>query len=122
GAAVFLFRDGTAITPAVTSGILESITRDTLLRLLPEVLGVPALQREVDRTELYVADEVLFCGTAAEVTPIVSVDRIAMGEGEIGALTMQIERLYHDMVRGIDPRYPEWRTSVAARTAEGARS
>jgi len=121
GAAVFLIRDGVAVTPAVTSGILESITRDTLLRLLPEALDVPVLQREVDRTELYVADEVLFCGTAAEVTPIVSVDRIAVGDGEIGPITARVERLYHDVVRGLDPRYPEWRTTVAAGTTAGAR-
>ncbi len=112
GAAVFLVRDGTAITPAVTSGILESITRNTLLRLMPEALGVPVVEREVDRTELYVADEVLFCGTAAEVTPITSVDRIPVGTGEIGPITRRVERLYHDIVRGIDPGYPEWRTVV----------
>lgn len=113
GAAVILVRDDVAITPGVTSGILESITRSTLLRLLPEALGVPVVEREVDRTELYVADEVLFCGTAAEVTPIVSVDRIPVGNGEIGPVTARVERLYHDVVRGIDPRYPEWRTTVA---------
>lgn len=119
GAAVYLFRDGVAHTPSITSGILESITRQTLLRLLPACLDLTVHEREVDRTELYIADEVLFCGTAAEVTAITSVDRIPVGTGQIGPLTTQIERLYHDLVRGIDGRYPEWRTTVKPKVAAG---
>jgi len=112
GACVFLVRRGEVITPSVTSGILESITRDTIIRLCRERLGLTVIEREVDRTELYVADEIFCCGTAAEVTPVLSVDRIAARAGGMGPVTRQLDRLYHDVVRGIDEGYAEWRTEV----------
>lgn len=112
GACVFLVRRGEVITPGVTSGILESITRDTAIRLCRERLGLRVVEREVDRTELYVADEVFFCGTAAEVTPVWSIDRIPLRSHGTGPVTRQLDRLYHDIVRGIDAGYAEWRTVV----------
>lgn len=112
GACLMLVRGGKVITPSVTSGILESITRATLIQLLREALHVDVIEREVDRTELYVANEVFVCGTGMEIAPIVSVDRFTVGSGAIGPLTAQIENLYCELVRGIDPRYPEWRTEV----------
>ena len=118
GACLFIIRDGVAITPQVTASILESITRATLITLLREILGVPVVEREVDRTELYVCDEAFFCGTAAEVTPIGSVDRFPVGDGQIGPVTRRLQKLYHDIVRGIDGRFAEWRTPVGVgRTA-----
>jgi branched-chain amino acid aminotransferase len=120
GACVFLVRRGEVITPAVTSGILESITRDAVIRLCRERLGTRVVEREVDRTELYVADEVFFCGTAAEVTPVWSIDRIPLRSGGTGPITRRLDRLYHDIVRGIDPGYAEWRTPVAAGRAAAA--
>jgi branched-chain amino acid aminotransferase len=110
GACVFLVRRGVVTTPSVTSGILESVTRDAVIHLCREVLDVPVVERDVDRTELYVADEVFFCGTAAEITPIWSVDRIPLRSGGIGPITRRLDRLYHDIVRGIDDCYPQWRT------------
>jgi branched-chain amino acid aminotransferase len=115
GACVFLVRRGEVITPGVTSGILESITRDAIIRLCRERLGLRVVERDVDRTELYVADEVFFCGTAAEVTPVWSIDHIPVRSGGTGPLTRQLDRLYHDIVRGIDVGYPEWRTAVDTR-------
>ncbi len=112
GACLMLVRDGNLITPSATSGILESITRATLIELCQNVLGLKVIEREVDRTELYVAAEAFLCGTGAEITPIVSVDRLPVGAGEMGPLTKRIESLYHDLVRGIDARCPEWRTEV----------
>ncbi len=112
GACLFIIRDGVAITPPVTASILESITRATLIILLREVLGVPVIEREVDRTELYVCDEAFFCGTAAEVTPVASVDRIPVGDGQIGPVTRRLQQVYHDVIRGIDARFSEWRTPV----------
>ena len=112
GASLMLVRQDKAITPPVTSGILESITRLTLIKLLSEVLGMEVVEREVDRTELYVAQEAFFCGTGEETTPIVSVDRLPVGNGEVAPLTKKVIDLYHDLVRGIDERYPEWRTPV----------
>lgn len=112
GACVFLVRGGQVITPGVTSGILESITRDAVIRLCRERLGLTVVEREVDRTELYVADEIFCCGTAAEVTPVFSVDRIALRTPGMGPVTRRLDRLYHDIVRGIDEGYAEWRTDV----------
>ncbi len=112
GACLMLVREGKVITPSVTSGILESITRLTLIRLLSEVLGMEVVEREVDRTEIYVAQEAFFCGTGEEISPILSVDRLPVGDGEVGLLTKKVIDLYHDLVRGVDERYPEWRTPV----------
>ena len=108
GACVFLVRDGTAITPPVTGGILESITRATLIDLFREEMSVPVVEREVDRTELYIADEVFMCGSAFEVWPIFSVDRYLIGDGQIGPLTAQLQVEYENVVRGKNPEYSEW--------------
>lgn len=112
GACLIIVRDGKIITPSVTSGILESITRATLIKLSREVLNIDVIEREVDRTELYVAQEAFLCGTGAEITPLASVDRFTLGDGNLGPVTQRIEGLYHDLVRGIDTRYPEWRMQV----------
>jgi len=100
------------IAPPVTSGILESITRDTMFTLLEEVLGVPFEQREVDRTELYVADEVFFVGTGWEIMPVASVDRLPVGGGKAGPVTLRLADSYRKVVTGEDERHPEWRTPV----------
>jgi branched-chain amino acid aminotransferase len=107
-ACVFLVRDGTALTPPVTGGILESITRTTLIQLLEEQMSVPVVEREVDRTELYIADEVFMCGSALEVTPIFSVDRFPVGAGQIGPVTTQLQKEYENVVRGKNPNYSDW--------------
>lgn len=112
GACLMIVRDGKIITPSVTSGILESITRSTLIQLCREILHVDVIEREVDRTELYVAREAFLCGTGAEVTPVASVDRFTLGDGGSAPITQRVESLYHDLVRGIDSRYAEWRTQV----------
>ena len=108
GACVFLIRHGTAITPPVTAGILESITRATLIQLLQDELSVPVIEREVDRTELYIADEVFFCGSALEVTPILSVDRYVVGNGKVGDLTAKLQHVYDQVIRGNNPTYADW--------------
>lgn len=121
GMCLFMVRDGVAITPTITSGILESITRDAVIRLLREELGVVVQEREVDRSELYAADEAFFCGTAWEVTPITSVDRLAVGDGTVGALTRRLQSLYFAVAKGESALYPEWRTPVyAAASARAA--
>jgi branched-chain amino acid aminotransferase len=111
---IFIVRDGVAITPSLTSGVLESITRTAILRLCRDELGIPTQEREIDRTELYVADEVFFCGTGAEVMPVGSVDHYRVGAGGVGPLTARIERLFHDVVRGRHPGYAFWRTPLYA--------
>ncbi|MDE3088784.1 MAG: branched-chain amino acid transaminase [Chloroflexota bacterium] len=112
GACLMIVRDGKVITPSVTSGILESVTRATLIQLCREVLKIEVIEREVDRTELYVASEAFLCGTGAEITPLASIDRFTLGNGSIGPITQRVENLYHDLVRGIDTRHAEWRTEV----------
>ncbi|HEV2109097.1 MAG TPA: branched-chain amino acid transaminase [Thermomicrobiales bacterium] len=112
GACVLLVRDGKIVTPDVTSSILESITRDTLIVLAREVLGVEVIERPVDRTELYLADEVFTCGTAAEITPVVSVDKFDVGSGKIGTVTRELSRVFEDVLRGREERYTHWRTRV----------
>jgi branched-chain amino acid aminotransferase len=114
GYTLFLVRDDQPMTPSVTSNILEGVTRSTLLTLFSESLGVTAEQREIDRTELYVADEAFFAGTAAEVTPILSVDRRPVGEGVMGPLTAKVRDAYFRAVRDGSAPHPEWRTPVYA--------
>jgi branched-chain amino acid aminotransferase len=112
GACIFLVRDGTAITPPVTGGILESITRTTLIQLFQDEMSVPVVEREVDRTELYIADEAFMCGSAYEVMPIFSVDRYQVGNGKVGPLTAQVQTEYDNVIRGKNPKYMDWLTPV----------
>ncbi|MBW3631933.1 MAG: branched-chain amino acid transaminase [Chloroflexi bacterium] len=112
GACVMLVSGNQVVTPHVGSGILESITRDALIVLLREVLDLEVVEREVDRTELYLADEVFTCGTAAEVTPITSIDKYPVGNGSIGPVTRALESAFDDVLRGRDARYGHWRTPV----------
>lgn len=115
GSCLMLVRDGTLITPDVTSSILESITRDAIITMARDDLGLEVVERPVDRTELYIADEVFMCGTAAEITPVVSIDKYQVGDGKIGPITHRLEQLFHDVLRGIDPRHEEWRTPVGVK-------
>ena len=111
-ACLYIIRDGVAITPPVSAGILESITRDVVRQLLQDELDIPVVERDVDRTELYIADEMFICGTGAEVQAVHSVDRYTIGNGGIGPIVADLEQLFNDIVRGKDNRYPEWRTGV----------
>lgn len=112
GACLFLIRDGVAMTPDVTQSILESITRETLLAGFREWLGGQAVERPLVRTELYLADEAFFCGTGQEVRPILSIDRLPVGDGRIGPLTAKLQQRYFDVVSGRGADHPEWRTAV----------
>jgi branched-chain amino acid aminotransferase len=113
GATFFMVRRGQVVTPPLSADILESITRTTLIEdLVPRVLGQEVVEREIDRTELYVADEAFFCGSGYEITPIVSVDRFPLGDGRVGPMTRRLSSAYLNLVRGIDKSHPEWRTSV----------
>jgi branched-chain amino acid aminotransferase len=119
GACLAMIKDGVFITPDVTQSILESITRDALMTLASDVLGVPVIERAIDRTELYTADELFTCGTAAEISPIVSVDHYDVGSGDIGPITKALEAAFDDTLRGNESRFPHWRTQVLGRAAVG---
>ena len=113
GGCIFIVRNGVLITPGVTSGILESLTRDSILRMALET-GQAAETRDVDRTELYIADEIFYCGTGQEITPVISVDRIPAGDGKPGKITRAMQALYDKQVRDIAPENRDWRTPVYA--------
>jgi branched-chain amino acid aminotransferase len=111
GATFFMVRKGRLVTPPVTADILESITRTTLIDVIcPELFGMSVDEREIDRTELYVAEEAFFCGSGYEITPITSIDRFPLGDGNVGPITQRLQRAYLDIVRGTDKRFAEWRT------------
>lgn len=112
-ACFFMVRDGKLITPSVTSNILESITRDTILTLYKEMTGRDAEQRDVDRSELYFAEEAFVCGTGQELLPVTSIDKLPVGQGEVGELTKKLRQRYFDIVRGNTPDHPEWRTVIS---------
>ena len=112
GACVMIVRDGRIITPDLSSSILESITRDALITLARDGLGIEVVERQIDRTELYLADEVFTCGTAAEITPVVSIDKYDIGSGTQGPVTAALETLFLRVLRGEEQAFAHWRTTV----------
>ena len=111
GSNLYMVRDGTLVTPPVTDDILEGITRQTIIALAQE-LGYSVIERSIDRTELFIADEIFFCGTGAQVAPCVKVDGRPVGSGAIGPVATRIGDRYYALARGDDPAHPEWRTAV----------
>jgi branched-chain amino acid aminotransferase len=111
GMCIFMIRNGVAITPSVTSDILESITRDTVIMLLRD-MGVEVRERDMDRSELYDASEAFFCGTGWEVTPLNNVDGSPIGTGAPGDLTRELQRRYFDLVNGVAQDTHGWLTEV----------
>jgi branched-chain amino acid aminotransferase len=110
GETVFVVRDGTIMTPGLETGILHGVTRDAVIQIA-RTLDYAVVEKPLIRSDLYVADEVFMCGTAAEVTPVRSVDDHEIGVGEI---TLEIQRTYLDIVRGANDRFAEWRELVPA--------
>lgn len=109
---LFIVRDGRLITPPGTDDILEGITRSALVELAREELGLETVERTVDRTELYVADEVILCGTGAQISPVVSIDHRPIGEGIVGPIGGRLRDLYFDAVRGRSPAFSHWLSPV----------
>ena len=112
GMCLFMVRDGKAVTPPVTSDILESITRQTVMKLCGEYLGMEVVERDIDRSEFAAADEAFFCGTAWEVTPLVSVDRLPVGDGKVGPTVRGLQDVFFDIATGARDNHAEWRTPV----------
>lgn len=109
---IFMVRKGKLITPSVTENVLEGITRDTVMELAHRELGLEVVERPIDRSELYICDELFFTGTAVGVMPISRVDHRPVKSGTIGAVTQQIRQLYFDATRGHLERYRKWLTPV----------
>jgi branched-chain amino acid aminotransferase len=109
---IFLLRNNRLITPPVSDNILEGITRRTVMTLAEQELGLEVEERSVDRTEVFLADELFMTGTAAQITAIVRVDHRAIGDGVMGPATAELRRLYSDVVRGRIKQYLHWTTPV----------
>jgi branched-chain amino acid aminotransferase len=108
---LFLVRDGVLVTPAVSDNVLEGITRKHLMEVAGD-LGIGVIERTVDRTELYSADEVFLCGTGAQLAPVTEIDRRLVGDGKPGPITRRLHRIYFDAVRGRMDAYRDWLTPV----------
>ncbi len=105
---VFMVRNGNLITPPVTDDILEGITRDTVIKLSLEVENIKVIERSIDRTELYTADELFFCGTGAQISPIGYVDKRPVGNGKMGPVTKRLQDLYFKVVKNEVKEYSVW--------------
>lgn len=104
----FMLRNGVFATPPITDNVLEGITRRTVIQMIRDELGKDVQERQIDRTELYLADEMFFCGTGAQISAITRVDHRPVGSGRIGDMTAHLRQMYFDVVRGRAPKYREW--------------
>jgi branched-chain amino acid aminotransferase len=111
GENVFVIKDGKIYTPDLSAGALNGITRNTIFHIAAD-LGLEVIQKRLTRDELYIADELFFTGTAAEVTPIREYDRIQIGAGERGPITTKIQAAFFDIVNGRNPKYAKWLAHV----------
>ena len=112
GENIFIVRNGHLLTPGVESDILLGITRSSVIEIAGN-MGIRTEEREVHREELYTADEVFFCGTAAEITPVINVDGVPVGNGKKGTITSRLQKTYFDAVTGRLPEYRRWLTPVS---------
>jgi branched-chain amino acid aminotransferase len=109
---IFVIRKGIAITPPVTANVLEGITRRTIIQLLRVDLGIEVVERDIDRTEIYLADELFMCGTGVQVASITKVEHRPVGNEEPGPITEKVRELFHKVVRGRVNKYRDWLTPV----------
>jgi branched-chain amino acid aminotransferase len=118
----FLIKNGEAVTPPVTDNILEGVTRRSIAELFRDRLGVPVVERSIDRTEITLADEAFFCGTGVQIAAITRVDHRPIGTGRIGPIVSALRSLFFDVVRGKDAAYRHWCHPVYADASELAPS
>jgi branched-chain amino acid aminotransferase len=109
---IFIVRGGALVTPPVTDNILEGITRRSIVELAQSELGLPVVERAIDRTELYLCDELFLTGTAAQITAVTHIDHRPVGAGKMGPITSQLRALYYDILRACNPRYSQWNVLV----------
>lgn len=109
---VFMVRNGVLVTPPVTDNILEGITRRTVIELAKNELGIETVERSIDRTEVFIAEELFLTGTAAQITAATKVDHRPIGRGEMGPVTIKLRELLDDVLRGRSPKYAHWNVAV----------
>jgi branched-chain amino acid aminotransferase len=120
---IFLLMNGEFVTPAPTENILVGITRDTVMEMARREFGRITRERQIDRTELYIADEVFLCGTGAQIAPVIKVDHRPIGDGKVGPISSALQQLYFDVVRGRIPEYrAQWCTPVYAEVPQAQRT
>ncbi len=112
GENIFMVQDGALVTPAASESILIGITRSSVIQLAKEELGVPTIERQIAKSELYTSQEVFMTGTAAHITPVVNVDHREIGAGSIGPITKKLMDLYFDVITGRNKKYIQWCTAV----------
>ena len=115
GSCFFMIKGDKVITPALTDSILESITRDTILKIVRDELGLITTERSIDRNEVYTCDEAFFCGSAVEISPISQIDGFVIGNGLPGKQTMEIHKRYMEIVTGQNNKYMDWNTPIYAK-------
>ncbi len=109
---IFMVRDGALVTPPVTDNILEGITRRSIIELARNELGLQVIERSIDRTEVFIAEEFFMTGTAAEVTAVTRIDHRQVGAGKMGPITTKLRELYEDAIRARNPKYKNWNLEV----------
>jgi len=109
---VFIVRNGSLITPPVTENILEGITRRTVMELAQKELNLQVIERPIDRTEVYICDELFMTGTAVQVTAVTQIDHRPVGNGIMGPVAGDLRRLFADVVHGNNPRYSHWNLEI----------
>lgn len=112
GSCFCMIKNSELITPMLTDSVLESITRDTVMKIADEELGLKVTARRINRTETYTCDEAFFCGSAVEITPVIRVDGYQVGDGIPGELTRTIHQKYLEIVTGINKKYMNWLTPI----------
>jgi branched-chain amino acid aminotransferase len=108
----FIVRNGLLVTPPVTDNILEGITRRTVIQLAREELGMEVVERSIDRTEVYLAEEAFFCGTGVQIAAIVKVDHRPIADGKMGPFVSKLRDLYFNIVRGMEPKFRPWNMPI----------
>src|SRR4030043_1803764 len=110
GENIFFVLEGKLVTPPSSDNILLGVSRDTVIQLARNEMGIETVEESVDRPELYLADEVFFTGTAAHVSPVIEIDHRPVGNGKAGKVTKELQRLYFDVIKGKNPKYLNWCT------------
>ncbi len=112
GSCLFIVRDNVLSTPPPSASVLESITRRTIIELAEKELDIKVLERDIDRTELYIADEVFLCGTSMEIVPVISIDKYKISNKKPGEITLKLTDKYFEVVRGRNEKYKEWLSPI----------